>query len=343
MKRAGPENQSTWVIRGRTITPADLQTVQDLLIQKPGMGRWALALELCRLWRWRRAYGDWKARAALAVLVRLEQWGWIQLPTSKRSRTPSRVRGPKANGWGGERIEGPLSVYRPLRWELVQSAPERRRWRRLLDEHHPLGSPGMVGANLKYFVYGQRGHLLGALGWQSAVGHLGCRDRALGWTAAQRAVYLDRLVNNVRFLVMPWVQVPNLASALLSEGVRQLQVDWPRHYAVPVWWAESFVDGQCFEASSYRAAHWQGLGWTEGFAKRPEGFVHHGHRKEVYVYVMEPRMRRWIHQDDRQPLMSRAFLLAQRVKEQTKNLTLPRDNAHETTIKRLGTQTPAPF
>lgn len=304
--------------------------MQDLLIEKPCLGRWALALELCQRWQWRTATGDWKGRAALAVLVQMADRRWIQLPASTRLRTPCRIRGPKANGWLGEGIQGPLSQYRPLRWELVQSAQQRQQWRKLLDEYHSLGSPGMVGANLKYFVYGQGGQRLGALGWQSAVAYLGCRDRLLAWNPAQRARYLDRLVNNVRFLLLPWVKVPDLASVILSEGVQRLQHDWPQHYGTPVWWAESFVDRHRFEASSYRAAHWQGIGWTRGFAKRPEGFVRHGHQKEVYVYVMEPRMRRWIHEDNRQPLLTRPFLLAQRESQKTNP---HQENADETNLK----------
>jgi SRSO17 transposase len=226
------------------------------------------------------------------------------------------VRGPKAEGWLCEAIEGPLNQYRPLRWELVQSVEQRRQWRQLLDAYHYLGAPGMVGANLKYFVCGPAGHLLGALGWQSAVGHLGCRNRLLAWNPEQRARYLDRLVNNVRFLVLPWVKVPGLASVILSEGVRQLQRDWPERYGQEVWWVESFVDRQRFEAVSYRAAGWLAIGWTQGFAKRPEGFVHHGQRKEVYIYVAQPRMRRLIHGDSRQPLLNRSVLLAQRGSEE---------------------------
>ena len=83
-------------------------------------------------------------------------------------------------------MDGALSQYRPLRWELVGSAAQRREWRQLLDAHHYLGAPTLVGANLKYLVYGQEGQLLGALGWQSAVAYLGSRDRALEWDGAQR-------------------------------------------------------------------------------------------------------------------------------------------------------------
>lgn len=226
-----------------------------------------------------------------------------------------------ATGWPTELIEGCLSEHRPLRWELVRTVGQREQWRRLLDQYHYLGAPGMVGANLKYFVYSRDGQLLGALGWQSAVAYLGCRDRLLEWNATQRARSLDRVVNNVRFLLLPWVNVPHLASVILSENLQLLQRDWPQHYGVPVWWVESFVDRQRFEGASYRAANWQSIGWSRGFAKRQGSFVHHGQSKEVYAYVIEPRLRRIIHEDVRQPLLTRAFLLAQRVREQNKPLT----------------------
>jgi SRSO17 transposase len=296
--------------------PAEVKAVQELLVEEPGLGRWGLARELCQRWQWQAANGSWKERSALAVLVEMDRRGWIDLPASTRLRAGRRVRGPRVSGWPQEAIEGPVMAYRPLRWELVHTAEQRQQWRQLLDAYHYLGAPGMVGANLKYLVYGQAGELLGALGWQSAVAYLGCRERLLAWNGAQRARYLDRLVNNVRFLLLPWVKVRHLASVILSEGVQQLQRDWPQHYGAPVWWVESFVDRQRFAGASYRAANWQAIGWTRGFAKRPEGFVHHGQTKEVYVYVKEPRMRRWIHGDDHQPLLTRAFLLAQRRREE---------------------------
>ena len=304
------------MIRGRRITPTDVKAVQELLVEKPGLGRWGLALELCQRWQWQTANGDWKGRSALGVLVELGRRGWIELPASVRCAAARRVRGPRAESWAGEVIASPLDQHRPLRWELVHTAEQRQQWRQLLEAYHYLGAPALVGAHLKYLVYDRAGQLLGALGWQSAVAYLGCRERSLAWSPTQRTRYLDRLVNNVRFLVLPWIQVRHLASVMLSEGVQQLQRDWPQHYGVPVWWVESFVDRQRFAGASYRAANWQAIGWTRGFAKRPEGFVHHGQKKEVYVYVIEPRVRQIIHQDDRQPLLTRAFLWAQRIREE---------------------------
>ena len=320
LNRAGPEKEAVCVIRGRRITPADVQAVQELLLEKPCLGRWRLALELCQRWQWRAAPGGWKGRAALAVLVEMGERGWIDLPPSTRASAGCRVREPMATEWLRDLLEGPLTQYRPLRWELVRTLGQREQWRQLLDAYHYLGAPAMVGANLKYFVYGQDGQLLGALGWQSAVAYLGCRDRLLEWNATQRARYLDRVVNNVRFLMLPWVKVPCLASVILSESLQHLQRDWPQHYGVPVWWVESFVDRRRFEGASYRGANWQPIGWTRGFAKRQGRFVHHGQIKEVLAYVLEPRLRRILHEDLRQPLLTRAFLLAQRRKEENKPL-----------------------
>lgn len=293
--------------------------VRRLVQEQSQTGRTALARALCEHWQWRDGNGRWKERSALGILTELARQGWIELPASR----PAPVCVPKTlpAELAFHPLEaGALNQYRPLHWELVSTRAQRREWGELLARYHYLGAPAMVGPNLKYLVYGCAGELLGALGWHSAVQHLGCRDRLLGWDAAQRAKGLEHVVNGVRFLILPWVQVRHLASVLLSENLALLQRDWPRHYGVRVWLAESFVDRQRFSGASYRAANWQGIGWTRGFAKRQGRFVHHGQTKEVYVYVMEERMRQFIHGDERQPRLNRAFLLAQRLSEE-KSLT----------------------
>jgi len=211
-----------------------------------------------------------------------------------------------------------LDYYRPLQWQRAKSVEQHRQWNELVDRYHYLGAPGLVGAHLKYLVSGRQGELLGALGWQSAVQGLGCRDRLIGWDAAQRARGLVHVVNGVRFLILPWVRVRHLASVMLSESVRILQRDWLGHYGSEVWLVESFIDPARFSGASYRAANWVPIGWTRGFAKRQGVFVHHGQKKEVYVYVMEKGLRRRVHGDVQQPLLTRSFLLAQREVERKK-------------------------
>lgn len=318
MSGAGLEIIEPLVIRGRRIAAEDVAAVRRLVREQSQAGRSGLARALCEYWEWRSPSGRLKERSALGILTELARQGRIELPPPQPAPVPSQLT---VSALPAERmLEGALNKYRPLRWELVSTTAQRREWRELLARHHYLGAPTLVGANLKYLVYGRAGEPVGALGWQSAVQHLGCRDRLLGWNAVQRARGLNHVVNGVRFLVLPWVKVRHLASVMLSENLGLLQRDWRRHYGVGVWLAESFIDRQRFSGASYRAANWQAIGWTRGFAKRQGRFVHHGHRKEVYVYVMESRMRQLIHGDGDQPLLSRAFLLAQRLSEE-KTLT----------------------
>ena len=169
---AGLATIESRVIRGRTITAADVAAVQRLMLEQPQAGRTDLARALCAHWQWRASSGRWKVRSALAILTELERQGWIGLPTSQTG--VGRKHRPAMAAPEGSRLDGPLGQYRPLRYELVCTTAQRRQWRDLLAQHHYLGAPQLVGANLKYLVYGRGGELLGALGWQSAVQHLGC-------------------------------------------------------------------------------------------------------------------------------------------------------------------------
>ena len=124
--------------------------MRQLLVERPQAGRTGLARELCVHWQWRSASGRWKVRSALAIVTELEHQGWIRLPPSRRAPRP--VPG-AVRAWPmGKIMDGPLSQYRPLRWELVRTPAQRRQWRQVLARHHYLGAPGLGGAPLKYLV-----------------------------------------------------------------------------------------------------------------------------------------------------------------------------------------------
>jgi SRSO17 transposase len=292
-----------------------MAVARRLVEEFSGEGRWRIASELAQHWQWRSGSGRLKTRAALAILVALERRGCLTLPRPLIVHGPIRHHGGQCpTVEAREPKAGVLSEYRPLCWQLVDSAEQRRQWRGLLAQHHYLGAPGLVGAHLKYLVYSRHGELLGVLGWQSAVERLDCRDRLVGLEgrAELRARFLVHAVNNVRFLILPWVRVPHLASAVLGEGLQRLQKDWLRHYGAPVWLAESFVDRTRFGGASYRAANWVAIGWTRGYAKHQGQFIYHGQPKEIYVYVIEKRIRQILLEDPAQELLRREFLLAQR-------------------------------
>ncbi len=315
MNGAGTETPETWVIRGRELTPGDIGVARRLVEDFRQEGRCRIAFELAHHWQWRSGSGRLKLRATLAILTGLEARGCLRLPPPLIVHGPARDTGsPDQAGGSNTEKPGRLSHHRPFHWQLVDSAQERRQWRGVLNAHHYLGAPGLVGAHLKYLVYSRQGELLGALGWQSAVERLDCRDRLVGLEgrAELRGRFLTHAVNNVRFLVLPWWRIPDLGSALLGEGLERLQRDWLQRYGAPVWLVESFVDRTRFGAASYLASNWVAIGWSRGYAKRGGQFIYHGQPKEIYVYVIEKQIRQLLLNDPAQVLLTREFLLAQR-------------------------------
>jgi SRSO17 transposase len=279
------------------------------------LGRCRIAAELAAHWQWRSGQGRLKLRAALAILVGWEARGCLRLPPPLIVHGAVRRQDELAPAPAGMAPKsGPLRQYRPFHWHVVDSVEQRRQWRALLARHHYLGAPGLVGAQLKYLVYSRSGELLGALGWHSAVERLDCRDRLVGLEGKPewRARFLAHAVNNVRFLILPGWRVRHLASAVLAEGLKRLQTDWRERYDTAVWLVESFVDRTRFSGATYRAANWVAIGWSRGYAKRQGQFIYHGQPKEIYVYVIEKRIRQLLWQDPAQGLLTREVLLAQR-------------------------------
>ena len=136
----------------------------------------------------------------------------------------------------------------------------------LLQQHHYLGYSQPVGEHLKYLVYA-RGRPIGCVAWSSAPRHLGSRDRFIGWSAQARLNNIRLLAYNTRFLILPWVTVPHLASHILGRMARMLSADWQRLYGHPIYFVETFIDPQRFRGTCYRAANWTLLGQTTGRGK----------------------------------------------------------------------------
>jgi len=133
----------------------------------------------------------------------------------------------------------------------------------LLEQYHYLGYEQPVGEQVKYLVKAH-GQAIACLTWSSAPRQLGCRDRFIGWSAAARRRNVSLLAYNTRFLILPWVRVPHLASHILGRMAKRVSRDWQRLYAHPIYWLETFIDPARFQGTCYRAANWIVLGWTSG-------------------------------------------------------------------------------
>jgi SRSO17 transposase len=189
-----------------------------------------------------------------------------------------------------EILEGSLKSFRPVRLELVSGSDWEPAWDDLVQQYHYLKYQRLFGHRLKYLAFiGERP--VAALSWSAAAWKVGTRDLFIGWSEDQKRTYLDRVANNSRFLILPWVRIPHLASHLLSLNIRRLRRDWEQRFQQSLWLLETFVDPCRYKGTSYRASNWKFLGHTDGFGKVGHGYVHHGSIKEVYVYVLEARFR----------------------------------------------------
>ncbi|MFQ5599065.1 MAG: ISAs1 family transposase [Candidatus Krumholzibacteriia bacterium] len=159
---------------------------------------------------------------------------------------------------------------------------EMRQLKSLLSSHHYLGFRGVVGESLAY-VAEAHGQWLAVLLWAAAAFKCKVRDEWIGWHPAVAWQRLHLVSNNVRFLILPGVRVPNLASQVLGSCARRLSTDWQRVWGHPILLAETFVDPARFSGTCYRAAGWLGLGETLGYARRRGGWEHHGRPKVVLV------------------------------------------------------------
>jgi Domain of unknown function (DUF4338) len=278
-----------WKYRGRIFNPADIESIRRLIAANPESSRWALSRKLCEEWDWKQTNGALRDMVCRGLLLMLERGGEIELPPVRR-RPPGRLAKPKAMVADERPVCGCLSELGPLTIEQVRRTPEEGLFNSLMDQYHYLGYEQPVGEHLKYLV-SAKGQAIACLAWSSSPRHLGCRDRFIGWGMEARRRNIHLLAYNTRFLILPWVRVPHLASHLLGRMARQIAGDWQRLYAHPVYLLETFIDPERFRGTCYRAANWVTLGRTTGRGKND--LTHQANRsiKEVLALPVNPRFR----------------------------------------------------
>jgi SRSO17 transposase len=206
-----------------------------------------------------------------------------------RAGTPLRPA-PDERSIDASPIRGAVHTLPPIRVAVASGSAVEALWDQLVRGYHYLGYRKLLGHRLKYLAFLQD-RPVAALSFSAPARTLGVRDQWIGWSAAQRRAHLDRVINNSRFLIPPWVAVQHLASHVLARVLARLPQEWAARFGTRPWLVETFVDPARFHGTCYRAANWHGLGQTAGHGKQGPGYVYHGARKEVYVYVLEPRFR----------------------------------------------------
>ena len=260
--------QVTLSYRHRVITDADLVFIRELIAAHPESSRWGLSKKLCESWNWVQANGALRDMLCRGLMLMLHRQGLIELPAVRRTiRNPLIERNrPALVSVDQAPLQGRLAELGPLTVRQVRRTPEEALFNSLLQQHHYLGYTHPVGEQLKYLVHaGNRP--VACVAWSSAPRHLGSRDRHIGWGAQARLRNIRLLAYNTRFLILPWVTVPHLASHILGRMARTLSADWQRLYGHPIYFIETFIDPQRFRGTCYRAANWTVLGVTTGRGK----------------------------------------------------------------------------
>ncbi|MBU4261748.1 MAG: DUF4338 domain-containing protein [Proteobacteria bacterium] len=295
----------SFTCQGRLLQPADISWLQSWIVDHPSWSRYRLACELCKLWDWSTPTGQLKDFAARSFLVKLMARGLITLP-------PVRTEKQRAHGYASPVSASVVALQQPLAItsSLAELTPlslsipaagssEEHLYHHYLSTHHYLGFQRTVGENLKYLISDHHGRHLACLLFGAAAWKTKPRDQFIGWTDAIRSRRLSAVANNNRFLILPWVRVPHLASHLLSIILRRISADWQHKYGHPLHLIETFVERDRFRGTCYLAANWKLVGQTTGRSRQDRYSTMSVPVKDIYLYPLTPRFRELLCHEDR--------------------------------------------
>lgn len=274
-------------IQGRIVTDNDIKTIQSIISFHPNWHRTRISQELCELWDWKNDIGQLKDIAARSLLRRLDREGIIQLPAPVQSanniyRYRTKVTKPEYSF-----IKEKLSALQPIQIIRINTSKQRSLFRALLTHFHYLGYSGPVGENLQYLLYDCKKRVLGCFLFGAASWQIACRDRFIGWNDEQRKEGLFRIANNMRFLILPGVNVPHLASHLLARISGRISSDWQDKYGHPIALLETYVENSRFQGTCYKAANWIKVGNTTGLSRNYRTGAKKVPIKSVWLYPLK--------------------------------------------------------
>jgi hypothetical protein len=273
--------------RGKRVSREDVAFIRTLIKENPRDSRWMLSRKLCREWDWRQPNGALRDMICRGLMLELHRAGHIRLPEKKRNLSNPLAQQKKPPKVSVEQIpvERPLSRILPLTIRQVRRTSSEKLFNSLIEQYHYLGYCQPVGEHLKYLVFAL-GRPMACITFSSAPRHIGCRDRFIGWDVRVRRQNLHLIAYQSRFLILPWVRVPHLASHILGQMARQIRKDWVRFYRHPVYFLETFVDPEHFRGTCYKAANWIYLGKTTGRGKDDQTHKPNRSIKAVWGYPL---------------------------------------------------------
>lgn len=299
---------------GRELKPEEVDLIRQITRDFSSLSLTELAFTVCELLEWRRPNGGLKSPECYDFLQTLHGRGWLPW----LSLQPKKLR-PRATVWDERSdaqapLTGSIGDYLPVQLQLLDNSDDRRLFRQYIQRYHYLGYKAPYGAQLRYFVRSLQPPcpLLACLLFTSAAWKIAPRDRCIGWSQAARQANLPWVVNHSRFLILPWVRVPNLASHILSLAARQMPRDWWAAYRAQPVLLETLVDSTRYHGGCYRAANWTEVGLTQGRGRMDRSGKAQGVRKHIFLF---PLQRHW-----RERLCDQSRFLPRSVDEPAGNL-----------------------
>jgi hypothetical protein len=280
---------------GRTFPSHELELMRQIAAEFSALGVTEIARTICELLEWKRPNGGLKNHECRQLLERLAVEGVLTLPDLRKLGG----RGPRRADVSGQcfdpaPVECAPSECAPLELILVEGKAESRLWRQQVERYHYLGCRVPFGAHLRYWVR-NRDRELACLLWTSPAWKMQPRDAWIGWGDEQRQRNLQSIVNNGRFLILPWVRVKGLASKILALSARQMPRDWQTRYGHRPLLLETLVDAARFRGTCYRAANWIYVGQTAGRGRMDREHKSHGQSiKDIYLYPLHRNARQYL-------------------------------------------------
>jgi transposase len=270
---------------GRAFTSEQVQQIRQLIAASPRASRAAISREVCRLLDWRKPDGGLKEMSCRVALLRMQRDGLLTLPAPRHGNRNGRRYARRTSAAEPQTVrELSLAALGEVRLEIVTAA-ESQRWNEHIDRYHYLGYHPLPGAQLRYFAYAGE-ELLALFGYGASAWRLAPRDGWIGWNDSEREAGLPRVVGQARFLILPWIRCPNLATKLLSLSAARLPSDWDQRYGIRPLLLETFVDTSRFLGTCYRAANWIAVGQTRGRGKKDRHRLASLPTKQVYLYPL---------------------------------------------------------
>jgi hypothetical protein len=280
---------------GQIVTNYQLYEIIEIIETFPKLSRTELANTVCELFSWKRPTGKLKSVECRQFLERLDEKGAIRLPVCRKQYANRGAAKVQRTGKADIQptISAKLKELSPILLARVDSQKQRQLWYEYVDRYHYLGYQLPFGAQLRYFIKaGATNDILGCFQFSSPAWKMAPRERWIGWTDEQRKVNLQKIINNSRFLIFPWVEVKNLASSALALAVKTVPDDWQRCYGYRPVLMETLVDRKRFKGTCYKAANWIQMGKTTGRGRMDRDNNQQGAAvKEIYVYPLTSRFR----------------------------------------------------